>query len=167
MKTVDLKTIQTCSRGKTKQSSWIQTILGKIKLKGGSKIAKIWEKQLQLQHPHNIAHGLYIAPKIIHGYVQFVFSFNIGYFKGIIYMNLARMINHNSYPVVAFTRILDGVIINFILKTNQFEIIQLETQTALQSCWCNSIMFITVQDSIHISIDMKIICSFCIKHETI
>ena len=43
MKTVDLKTIQTCSRGKTKQSSWIQTILGKIKLKGGSKISKIWE----------------------------------------------------------------------------------------------------------------------------
>ena len=43
MKTVDLKTIQTCNRGKTKQSSLIQTILGKIKLKGGSKISKIWE----------------------------------------------------------------------------------------------------------------------------
>ena len=27
----------------SKQSSWIQTILGKIKLKGGSKISKIWE----------------------------------------------------------------------------------------------------------------------------
>ena len=37
MKTVDLKTIQTCNKGKTKQSSWIETILGKINLKGGSK----------------------------------------------------------------------------------------------------------------------------------
>ena len=33
MKTVDLKAIQTVAEGKQKQSLWIQTILGKIKIK--------------------------------------------------------------------------------------------------------------------------------------
>ena len=49
MKTVDLKTIQTCSRGKTKQSSWIQTILGKIKINRRVQNFKNLGKQLQLQ----------------------------------------------------------------------------------------------------------------------
>ena len=33
MKTVTLKIVQTCSGGKKNHSSWIQTILGKIKIK--------------------------------------------------------------------------------------------------------------------------------------
>ena len=49
MKTVNLKTIQTCSGGKTKQSSWIQTILGKIKIKRVQNFKNLG-KQLQLQH---------------------------------------------------------------------------------------------------------------------
>ena len=45
-KTVDLNSTSKKSKfvAEEKQSSGIQTILGKIKSKGGSKILKIWEK---------------------------------------------------------------------------------------------------------------------------
>ena len=49
MKIVDLKTIQTCSRGKQKQISWSQMILGKIKIKRRVQNFKNLGKQLQLQ----------------------------------------------------------------------------------------------------------------------
>ena len=49
MKTVNLKTVQTCSRGKKKTSSRIQRILGKIKIKRRVQNFENLGKQLQLQ----------------------------------------------------------------------------------------------------------------------
>ena len=43
MKTVTLITVQTSSRGKTKTEFMDPMILGKIKIRGGSTILKIWE----------------------------------------------------------------------------------------------------------------------------